>query len=253
MYQGVLLSSAYGGMPVHRRVRRSLEAAEFLLASLESRYERLTFWLHPSLEDVRAFSWFHYGTPDQGRFTLDVGYSALLDLTAAAPLDAYLRSIRDVRREEYGRARSRGCRVEESDDVETLERLHRLTFERQGAARSPSAPRQLERIARGALERGLGWMLVCRDAGGAVLSATLFLHDDRCAYYLIAGNDPAGRSTGSGTFLMIENIRRCMERGLKTLDFVGINSPNRGDFKTSFNGRPVPYFVASWQRPRLAT
>lgn len=29
--------------------------------------------------------------------------------------------------------------------------------------------------------------------------------------------------------------------------FVGINSANRGDFKTSLNAVPIPYFVVTWE------
>ena len=27
---------------------------------------------------------------------------------------------------------------------------------------------------------------------------------------------------------------------------VGINSPNRGDFKTSFNAMPIPFYEVEW-------
>ena len=77
----------------------------------------------------------------------------------------------------------------------------------------------------------------------------MFLNDHRGAYYLIGANDPEYRHSGSGSYLMLESLRRSQERGLATVDFVGINSPNRGDFKTSFNAVPVPYFVATWERP----
>jgi hypothetical protein len=40
-----------------------------------------------------------------------------------------------------------------------------------------------------------------------------------------------------------------MDNGMKMVDFGGINSPNRGDFKISFNAKPVPYFITSWDRP----
>jgi hypothetical protein len=66
----------------------------------------------------------------------------------------------------------------------------------------------------------------------------------------VAANHPEFRKTGCGTYLMIENIRRWQRKGLAAVDFVGINSPNRGDFKTSFNAVPVPYFLATWEKPK---
>ena len=41
---------------------------------------------------------------------------------------------------------------------------------------------------------------------------------------------------------MFEQIQYCIEQGLSYVDFIGINSPLRGDFKTSFNADPRPYF-----------
>ena len=84
---------------------------------------------------------------------------------------------------------------------------------------------------------------------GDIVSANLFLCDRHCAYYWAGANDPHYRKTGCGTYLMIETIRRWQQKGLKTIDFVGINSPNRGDFKTSLNAIPVRYFTATWERP----
>jgi lipid II:glycine glycyltransferase (peptidoglycan interpeptide bridge formation enzyme) len=84
---------------------------------------------------------------------------------------------------------------------------------------------------------------------GQVASALLFLHDTRTAYYLIGANDPAFRKTGSGAFLMAEVIGHYRQAGQQFVDFVGVNSPNRGDFKTSFGARPVPYFEVTWKKP----
>jgi len=76
------------------------------------------------------------------------------------------------------------------------------------------------------------------------------LFDQRRAYYLVGANEPHYRHTGSAAYLMLENIRRCQAKGLAAVDFVGINSPNRGDFKTSFNAVPVRYFDLTWERPK---
>ena len=59
---------------------------------------------------------------------------------------------------------------------------------------------------------------------------------------MIGANDPEYRKYGTGTFIMFEQIRKCLESGLSQVDFIGINSPNRGDYKTSFGGIPVQYF-----------
>lgn len=249
MYQGVLLSAELCRLPQHRRSHRTLEVVDFLLAELEKCFDRLSFCLHHRFEDLRSFCWFHYHEPERGQFRLELQYSGVLDLRQATDFDRYLHAVRNLRLREYRRALERGLTIAPSEDFEPLDRLHRLTFERQGIIRPQHEVRLLRSVARAALEHQFGELLFCRDERGAVISATLFLHDQRCSYYLVGANDPEHRHSGGGTYLMLENIRRSQQRGLECVDFVGINSPNRGDFKTSFNAVPVPYFVVTWTKP----
>ena len=75
------------------------------------------------------------------------------------------------------------------------------------------------------------------------MSANLFLHDRDCSYYFLGANDPHFRGTGAGTSLLIEQIHRSILAGKKNVDMVGVNSPNRGDYKTSFNAELVMYIT----------
>jgi len=47
---------------------------------------------------------------------------------------------------------------------------------------------------------------------------------------------------------MLGNLRSRQAKGLEIVDLVGISSPNHGDFKTSFNAEPVPYFILMWEK-----
>ena len=98
-------------------------------------------------------------------------------------------------------------------------------------------------LAEESLSKGFGRLLVCRDQSGIPASASLFLFDNKTSYYLIGANDPKFLKNGTGSYVMFEQIRRCLEQGLSQVDFVGINSPMRGDFKTSFGAVPVPYYT----------
>ncbi len=251
-YLGVLIGARYAELPSHSRFAAVLRGLDFLLAELEVRSELISFCLHPAFEDLRGFSWFHYHQPERGRFRIELRYTGMLEASALADWEAYLESIRRLRQREYRKACVGGLVVEKSQDVGTLERLHQLTFERQGIAVPEREARLLRRISCAALQHGFGELLVCRNAGGETLAATLFLYDARCGYSLFGATDPQQRDTGAYTFLILENLLRCRERGVARVDFVGVNSPNRGDYKLSFNFKPVPYFVATWQKP-LAT
>jgi len=249
LYQGLVFDGDWTRLPVHTRVNGALELTRFLLGELETRYTRLTFCLHPRVEDVRPFSWFHYHEPERGRFDVSVAYTGLIDLTGPGDFAKYLDCVRDVRRHEYRKALREGLTVEASADLDVLDALYVSTFERQGLPVDARVRQRVRALAKAALSQGYGELLVCRDRNGKAASATLFLHDAHAAYYLIGANDPRLRSSGSGTLVVLEGIRRARDRGLHTVDVCGMNSPNRGDFKTSLNAVPVPYWIATWERP----
>jgi lipid II:glycine glycyltransferase (peptidoglycan interpeptide bridge formation enzyme) len=68
-----------------------------------------------------------------------------------------------------------------------------------------------------------------------------FISDARCSYYLYGANDPAMRETNASSKFLFDNIALSAHKGLQIFDFVGVNSPQRGDFKLSFNAELVPY------------
>jgi hypothetical protein len=249
MYQGLVYAAHRDSFPLHRRTKWTLEVTETMLAGLSERYDRLSFCLHHTHDDLRAFQWFHYHEPELGQFKINLYYTGLISLTVSADFDTYLSAIRQTRRNLYRQAVNHGLVVEVSQDVDVFDQLYRLTFARQGIALSDKLKILARSIVSAALDHGFGELLICRTTHGEPASATLFLHDERCGYYLFGANDPAYHKLNSGTYLLLENIRRCQARGLKWVDVVGINSPQRGDFKTSCNAAPVPYFVATWEKP----
>ena len=248
-YQGLLFHNSLKTMPNYSRVRFAQEAVEFLLAKMQKKYNRIYFCLHYNFEDLRSFQWFHYHEPEKGKFKISLQYTGLIKLKEFSNFKNFLKTIRKVRRYEYRQAIKTKLKVEPSQDIDQLDYLHELTFKRQKIRRSKTTSQNLKNIAKAALSQKFGELLLCKTPKGKALSATLFLYDKKCGYYLIGANHPRYRHTGSGTFLLLENIRHCFKKKLDLIDVCGINSPNRGDFKTSFNAKPTPYFVVTWEKP----
>lgn len=248
LYQGVALPAASSAGPAHRRVRESLEATTALLDGLADQ-SRMSWCLHPSLADLRAFSWFHYHERALGRFQIDLRYTGVIPIDPLGGLDAVLAGARSVRRQEYRKAGQRFI-VEASRDLDLLDRLHGSTFARQGVARDDRERRLLRALTGAALEHGFGDLLVARAADdGSPAGAVVFLHDARTTYYLVAATDPAFRRSGASTLLFMAGVAAGIRRGVQAVDVVGMNSPGRGDFKTSLGARLVPYFVVDWEQP----
>jgi hypothetical protein len=248
IYQGVLLGSSIATLAGYKRVKKALELVEILLAEIEKRYQQICFSLHPSFKDLRSFQWYNYHEPEKSQFQINLNYTGILSLKNIQNFDQILMNARTVRRQEYRKCIKEGFTIEESEDISILDQLHEKTFKRQGIKRSTGEEFMATTLAKESLFRGFGRLLVCRDRSGATASASLFLFDDKTAYYLIGANDPKFRKYGTGINVIFEQIRRCLEQGLSQVDFVGINSPMRGDFKTSFGAVPVPYFTVSLEK-----
>lgn len=247
MYQGVLCSSFLDHQPPHSKYPLLLHALELLLEELCKNYSSITFCLHHTFPDVRAFSWFNYHSPENGVFRVDARYTAVLKKNAITSIQDNAGDFRDTRRQEIKRAQKLGLSVESSGDIAAFLRLYESTFSRQNLTACDIS--LVEKISKAAIKGGYGDLLLCRNVDGKPLSATLFLFDKHCGYYLFSANDPVHRNTGSGTFLMAKNIENCLSKNKEMIDFVGVNSPNRGDFKISFNGEPKLYFLVSWNIP----
>lgn len=251
MYHGPILCPGLTDQPAHRRTLMQLDALETVMGLLAARQGRIAACCHPTLDDLRALLWFNYHTPEQGQPTLKLRYTGLLDLDPAEPFETITERFRENRNRDYRKSVKAGLVLSESRDIDLLDDLHVATFARQGLERDAVTAAILKSIALAVLNGGFGELLLASLPDGTPIAATLFLHDATCAYYLIGANHPDYRQLGAGTWLMIENIRRAHAAGRRTVDFVGINSPNRGDFKTSFNARPAAYFDVDWRRPAL--
>ena len=235
-YQGILFGKTVAAQPRHKRITTEFRITDFMIRSLIERYGDFSMALSPAFDDLRPFLWHNYHQPDAPHFIIRSRYTAILDLTGFQ-LDSYLKSIRAVRRQEFNKS---SAEIAETADVTLFLDLYLKTFERQEITVSAQQQALVRNICTSALTHGYGRLSMATTDSG-VASMSLFIHDQRCAYYLFGANDPELRNSGASTALMVDNISGMAERGMDRLDFVGVNSPNRGDFKLSFNPELTPY------------
>lgn len=247
LYQGIAFAPE--NVPVHSKVSKQLKTTGYLCKELTARYRNISFCLHHSIHDLRALQWLNYHKPEQGQFKIELYYTALLDLQGIGSFEEYLKNIRESRFYEYKKAKSRNYSLVQSTDLEVFLNLYKDTFKRQELELPAYQLNTVSSIARRVLDERFGKMDLCVDENGEPASATIFLYDENCAYYLFGANAPAYRNTGASTYLLLENIRYFRDLGFHFVDFIGVNSPNRGDYKTSYNAIPVPFFTATWRSP----
>lgn len=246
-YQGVL----FAGNPQlknHSKISSEFKILEFFISELVNHYKRVCLCQSWRLTDLRPFQWFNYHEPEKGVFNLTLRYSAVLPLSGYKDFEDYKANVRKVRRQELNKA-TQNLEIEVIEDEEILDDLHEKTFQRQGIKRDSKESDLLKSITKSALENKYG-RLTCVRKDGIPIAANLFIFDDRTGYYLFGANHPDYRNTFASTLLLGDAIKDCMDKGLQEVDFVGANSPNRGDFKLSFNPGLEPYFVTSFLKDK---
>ena len=236
-YQGFLFFDNYTESSYHKCNSNRFEASKILMEYLVEKYQCL-LQTHIGDIDCRPFLWHNYNTPEKGVFKLSLGYTPILDLRKYDTIEQYLSSVRSARRQEYNKAKQANIEVLSSTNIDILIELYDKTFSRQGIDVPIQEKELVADIAKKAIEKKYGNMLVALSNGTPV-SCVFFLNDNKRGYYLFGASDPEFRNTFASTLLLIESIWNCKKNGLLEVDFVGCNSPKRGDYKLSYNGKLV--------------
>ena len=236
-YQGILFSKSVSDQPNHKRIAVEFRITEFIINSLLERYNSFSMAFACSFSDIRPFLWHNYYKPDGSHFKVKTRFTGVLNIQNFN-LDDYLKTIRSVRRQEFSKNKAV---ISKSNEIEVLLSLYVKTFERQGLPVLDENLNLIRGITEAAIKNGYG-RLSKSSVDGVIASMTLFLYDTKSAYYLFGASDPELRSHNSSSPLIIDNICKMSALGLPKIDFVGVNSPSRGDFKLSFNPKLQPYF-----------
>jgi lipid II:glycine glycyltransferase (peptidoglycan interpeptide bridge formation enzyme) len=242
-YQGMLLADNTQ-KATHSQITHEFKVVEYFLKKLTDCYSKFSLCHSWRLRDLRPFQWHNYDASERMQFQIKLKYTCILDLHEFTSFEKYLSSVRSVRRQEFKKS-SKLLNFQFGNEVSLFDELHEKTFKRQNIERSERTSVLVRSICENAIAGGYGKMGIAY-LDDLPVSAVLFLYDDRSAFYLFGVNDPEYRNTGSGTFTLMNMIKDAMNIGLKEVDFVGANSPQRADFKISFNATLKPYFESAY-------
>ena len=242
-YQGVLLQkNEYKNL--HSQVENEHRILNFFIKEISDHYQCYCLSNSWRLQDLRAFSWLNFYDKSKSRIKNELHYTGILDLNKFDNFEHYKSSVRSVRRREFNKASS-SLEFKFTTDVSLLVSLYKKTFERQNLEVDNKTAELIAALSKQALLAGYGKIAIALIEN-VPISAAFFVYDDRTAYYLFAANDPEYRKFGSGTYLLMSMIRDAFECNVSEVDFLGVNSPNRGDFKISFNPELKPYHVCTY-------
>lgn len=224
--------------------KENLEATSFLLEYIGGKYRTIRFSNHYTVNDIRAISWYNYHIPEKGMYDIDVLYTGVKDLSIDKEIES---TLSKGRKYDYKYSRTRYHlqyrKLADVNDIEDFMFLYRLTFKRQDISLSDEDLFHVKGIICTALKNNYGFLRYAETEAGVRIGAVFILYDKNCAYYLFGTNHPEYRSYGGGTFLLVETMKEVQKKGIRFFDFVGANSPQRGDFKLSFGAELKPYYL----------
>ncbi len=248
-YLNGIIFKNFDGLTQYRVNETVFQALEAFALYLFNRYEEVSFTNHWDISAMRAFDWINYHERDKGYYQMFPRYTSLLDISHPESTDGYAhkRRIPELKK---GIKEGRIFETRPTADIDLLNRLVDMNFQRQAIERTEVERRDLKNICKNLLEnRSAKLLATYTDGQPAVI--TCFAYDKRRAYYLFVGTDLSLRDWGIGTKNIYEAcIILHRDLGLNELDMVGVNSPLRGSYKLSFGGRLVPYFLIQKIPPR---
>lgn len=221
-----------------KRITEEFKSTELIINEVLKRYNKYEVIHSPYLNDIRPFLWYNYHEPELGKFSNEINYTGIINLEPS--VEEIIANCRRDRRRDF-RHEIDKYRIEEVEDIELLNQLHDLTFKRQGIERTKEQIQLLRNITKIAIDKGHGRLSVCYFED-KLAAASFLLFDTKKSYHLFGANNPDCRNSKSYSKIISENILFSKSKGLKEFDFVGVNSPQRGDFKISFNTEIISYF-----------
>lgn len=241
VHHSLCFSGEIGLLPPAERIRKHYELLAAMMPEVAGLDDGLCLSFHPGIVDMRPLQWHNFDDPQKGRFRIDVRYTAIRSLLNFETGADLIRDIRKDRRADFRKAAQ--VSVSSEPDIEAFLGLYEMTFQRQSIEVEAGTLSIVRNILQSIPGAG-GMILTAMDPRGRPISATAILLGKRRAYSLLTANDPACRKLGANTRLVIEAMLRSRDAGMSDFDFVGANSPNRADYKLSFNAELTPYFEA---------
>jgi hypothetical protein len=209
------------------------EFARYLMAN----FNAAEFRFPPEVIDLQPFIW--------AGFDAGVRYTYRLPL---ASTEVLLENMDATRRRNILKAEKMGIRVQYDSPFEDIMRLVEKTFQRQGHQASFRAAALAVESQLRPLRRCMGF--VARNESGLDLGAVWIVWDNKRAYYLLGGYDPAMHSSDAVSLAMWHAIRyTALELNLKEFDFEGSMIVPVERFFRKFGGTLMPTFTVKFERP----
>jgi hypothetical protein len=218
------------GAKLANELSRQHEILGKLVAGLPKAHKTLIACA-PEFQNLMAFHW--------AGFDLKLGYT--YRLANLGDQQSLWNEMRDNTRYTCRKA-EKIIAINRERDIATVIAAMEKTFKRQGMDASASFP-ALERIDDTMNRRNQRAIYSAEDAQGRVHAAVYVVYDDRHAFYVAAGGDPALRNSGAQALAMWHAIKDTCGRS-QIFDFGGSMVRSIEGFVRGFGPQQMPRFTA---------
>lgn len=241
MYQGIFfiqnLKDSYSD-DLERTSR--LSKLTSLLTNLQKNF---TLPLHHSIIDIRGVEWYFFEKSEGASMKSKVRYTGIICLKDFSDFENYKKSIRKVRLQELADSlKEERVSMNLTPDISMFLDMYVQMFTQRGINISKSESQRVSAIIENGISSGAGNLLILQENDGTPVSGVFILTDGVTDYYQFGASNPERLKMNGSSYVILNAIEMAFMNGRKYFDMVGMNSPNRGDYKASFNARVTPYF-----------
>ena len=199
--------------------------------------------LHHSIEDIRGVEWYLFDKGFSSRLQYKVRYTGIVHIQNFTDFEEYKKSIRKVRLQELAAIHKMNDVVLSTQpDIQIFLKMYKDMFNQRGISITQSELQRVSTIIENGLSTGVGNLLILQENNGTPISGVFILTDGITDYYQFGASNPERLKMNGSSYLILHAIEMAFINNRKYFDMVGMNSPNRGDYKASFNARVTPYF-----------
>ena len=247
IYGGIIYNKPTNKQNYSQQLSEHFKIQTFISEKLVTIYDNISLRLDPSIQDIRAFLWVHYGDENKPKYIPTIRYTTYLNISdfdkSKKLEDIFLYKNASVsRRQQIRYAIKKNYKTIEFNDIELFIVFYKKTMERQNIEISNFILDKMKTLMASLIKNGVGKIYASYDEKNEIGSMAFFAWDNKRAYYIFGANDPEKRNSHTGTHVLWEIFYDLNEMGIQEVDLEGVNSPKRGWFKLSFGGKIVPYY-----------
>jgi len=222
----------------------ALRRLSLFIELIDGQGEPRHFSLHPRINDLRPINWHYFQNKVSTlEASISTRYTGLISMQDFESFDDYLTSIQKVRYREYRNSFQHPLSIDSNSvDISSFMKMYNATFNRQQIEVPISLQNRCVAIMTDALELGSGKLRILYTDRGDPVAGVFILSNKTTDVYLFGASDQNFHKINGPTRLLLDSIKESFAAGRTNFDFCGMNSPNRGYFKSTFNARVTPYF-----------